>query len=163
MEIITTIIGGFFISITTAVITVWLSLHRFRAEKWWEIRVDAYRRLITALHVYKKFAETLLDEEVAERKKQSGEYDELVVQCKNALDEIDLAADSAGFLLSKEVLTKLQIFQTKREEARESVGVGWDDFLTQNWVASDSCLHDLIELARKDLEIDKKFRIIPWK
>ena len=158
MEIIITIIGSAIAAILSSLITAHLALRRFRAEKWWEIRVDSYRRLIESLHVYKKFAETLLDKEFAEQKKLSGEYDELVVQCRNALQEIDLAADSAGFLLSKEALTKLKTFQTKREESRENIGDDWDDFFDQNWVASDSCLQDIIEIARRDLGIDRKFK-----
>jgi hypothetical protein len=37
-------------SILTALITVWLSLRRFYAEKWWERKLDAYTAIIEALH-----------------------------------------------------------------------------------------------------------------
>ena len=53
------VVGG-----ATSVITVWLSLSRFRAEKWWELRVRAYERVIEALHEAKAYASARVDEQI---------------------------------------------------------------------------------------------------
>jgi hypothetical protein len=38
------------VAIIVAILTVQLSLRRFYREKWWERRLDAYTRVIEALH-----------------------------------------------------------------------------------------------------------------
>lgn len=44
------IFGSILIALITSTFTVWLSLRRFRSEKLWEMKVDAYTKIIEALH-----------------------------------------------------------------------------------------------------------------
>lgn len=61
METVLAILAGIAVGGTTSVITVWLSLRRFRAEKWWELRARAYERVIEALHNAKVSTEEYLN------------------------------------------------------------------------------------------------------
>ena len=58
------------VAVTTALLTVWLSLRRFYREKWWEAKMRAYTDLIQALHHMK------WDLEISLRSSQRGEEEE---------------------------------------------------------------------------------------
>ena len=55
------IIGGIIVGAVSAWITVQLSLRKFRTEKWWELKVEAYSKIIGALHNSKAFADEHLN------------------------------------------------------------------------------------------------------
>ena len=38
------------VAITTSILTVWLSLHRYYREKWWDAKMHAYTAIIQSLH-----------------------------------------------------------------------------------------------------------------
>jgi hypothetical protein len=52
------LLSGIVIAAVNSWITVQLSLRRFRTERWWERKVEAYERIIAALHPTKAYADT---------------------------------------------------------------------------------------------------------
>ncbi len=44
------ILTGIVIAVISSLIATHLALKRFRTEKWWERKVDAYLKIIEALH-----------------------------------------------------------------------------------------------------------------
>lgn len=48
------ILGSVVIGLITSYFTVWLSLRKFRSEKLWEKKIEAYTRIINALYELKK-------------------------------------------------------------------------------------------------------------
>ena len=56
-KVFITILTGIFIAGITSLITVHLSINKFRTEKWWERKADAYTQLLDALHNAKKFSD----------------------------------------------------------------------------------------------------------
>ena len=55
MEIFLKVLSGIAIAAISSWITVQLSKHKFRSERWWEKKVGAYERVIEAFHNSKKF------------------------------------------------------------------------------------------------------------
>lgn len=153
MDTATTILAGVIVAAVSSWITVQLSLRRFRAEKWWEMRVEAYKRLIEAFHDSKAFSETHLEADYEGREVPEETDKELRARAKDAAREIARAADLGGFLLGDEVRTRLKKYQ--QEEAKASDTESWQMYLHGDWNATNSCLQDVIEIARRDLKTNK--------
>jgi len=149
--IATAIFTGIVIAAVSSWITVQLSLKRFRSERWWERKVKAYERVIEALHHSKKFFDNHLKIEY-EGKEISDEIDkELRAKSRVARNEIEKAMDIGGFLLCKTALNRLK--QYKNEADKASQRESWFEYLDASLVATDTCIKDLIKIARQDLKI----------
>ena len=154
METFLAILTGIIIAAASSWITVQLSLNRFRAEKWWELRVGAYERVIEALHDSKSFSNEHLDADIEGRKLSDEARNELGVRAMKAEREIARAADLGGFLLGNQARERLKQYQVDKGDA--SGVTDWMTYLEGSWDAADSCLQDIIKIARQDLTIDKR-------
>ena len=56
------VIPSLVVGVCTAIITVRLSLRRFRSERWWERKADVYSRIVEALHNAMEYCEAMSDE-----------------------------------------------------------------------------------------------------
>ena len=150
MNTIETILVGIMISAVTSLITVQLSLHRFRKEKWWEKRVEAYERVIEALHHSKAFSDVHL-EAIHEGGNVSDERkEELRIAAKDASCEIERAVDLGTFFLGDAAHGRLRQYQKDAKKAYAAQD--WYAHLERDWVATKSCLEDIIEIAQRDLK-----------
>ena len=104
MELFLTILSGVAIAGLSSWITVHLSLKRFRTEKWWEKRAEAYSNLLGAIHDAKAFAENNLEADQRNRELTEEEDKELRSKSKRAEGEIYRAMDVGAFYLSQEAL-----------------------------------------------------------
>lgn len=150
METVIAILAAVGISAASSWITVQLSLRRFRAEKWWEMRVEAYKRLIEAFHDSKAFLDAHVDAAYKGRDLPDETDEELFARSKNAASEIARAADLAGFLLGENVRKRLKKY--RQDKANASATTSWQEYLHDEWEATNSCLRDVIEFARQDLK-----------
>lgn len=137
----------------SAWITVKLSLRRFRAEKWWEMRVEAYRRVIEALHDATKYPEAHFDAAVEGYKISDKGKEELRFIARKASIEILRATETGALLLSSRALCRLRKYQEERMEVGHS-GVDIASQYDLHLGAINTCLNDLIDIARRDLKID---------
>ncbi len=153
MNIALELLVGIVIASLTAIITVRLSLHRFRVEQWWQFRVETYKRLIEALYDSKSFNDKHIEELQTGRKVSEEEETKLRTAAEAAIEEIDRMASIGGFLLSDEVRSKLK--QYRGEVKQASITTDWCKYLTDEWAVTNSCLEDIIEIARRDLKLDK--------
>lgn len=147
---------GIAISAGTSLITVRLSLGRFREEKWWEKRAQAYERVIEALHKAKAYAGARADEEVGGGSLSGEASETLVAGAIEARREIERAADLGGFLFDRKTHERLKDFLIEKEDALHS----GDPMSSYEGVleATDLCLQDITEIARTDLKVDER----PW-
>ena len=100
MELLLQALIGFVISVATSLLTVKLSLARFRTERIWEKKALAYERVIDAIHKAKKFSSEHLDAQYNDRDLPDEHDEELRKLAKEAKDEISRIADIGGFILS---------------------------------------------------------------
>ena len=153
MNIVLELLVGIVIASLTAVITVNLSLHRFRVEQWWQFRVETYKRLIEALYDSKSFNDKHIEELETGRKISKEEETKLRTAAEAAIQEIDRTANIGGFLLSDEVRSRLKKYQGEVQQASKTTD--WCEYLTDEWTVINSCLEDIIKIARRDLKLDK--------
>ena len=151
MDIARDILVGLLIATVSAWVTVQLSLKRFRSEKWWERKVEAYERVIEALHHRKAFADAHYEEWFEGQKHSQERQDQLSRGVKESIKEIEKAANVGAFLFSGEAQGRLARY--KRESREALKGSDIHEMINSSSKAVDSCLSDLIELARKDLRI----------
>jgi hypothetical protein len=144
------ILTGILIAAISSWITVQLSLRRFRAEKWWERKADAYSKIIEALHNAKSFSDHFLDVEIEGRKLPEEREKELRSRAKAASDEILKTMDVGAFLLSDEALSRLRQYQKDADAASNEPA--WFLYLEAEWAAADKCLKEIIDIAKKDLK-----------
>ncbi|MFH1768697.1 MAG: hypothetical protein ABH858_06030 [Candidatus Omnitrophota bacterium] len=139
------------ISFISSWITVHLSLRRFRTEKWWEKKVDAYSKVIEALHNAKAFSTANMSAEENAGKISNSDQTSLRARTCEANEEIFKAMDVGGFLLSKDALSSLK--QYRKDATAAEHEQSWYGHLEQDWAATEKCLKDIIEIAKKDLKI----------
>ena len=148
-DIALAIFTGIVIAAVSSWITVQLSLKRFRSERWWERKAQAYEKIIGALHDSKAFADKHLEAEYGGRKVAEEKDKELRARSKVAHEEIEKAIDTGSFLLSDEALSRLKQYQKDMEKASDTQM--WFEYLEEDLAATSNCLKDLIQIAKKDL------------
>ena len=89
-----------FVAVTTAFLTVWLSLRRFYREKWWEAKMRAYSDLIQALHHMKWDVEITIGAEERGEIEESDYRKEWSARQRAAWEEVRKQIDVGEFLYS---------------------------------------------------------------
>lgn len=149
-EFVINIFTAIVIAAVSSWITIRLSLNRFRTEKWWERRVDAYSKVIEALHNSKAFSHQNLEAVYVGKGLPDERDKELSHRAKIAEDDIMKAIDVGAFLLSDEALSCLKQYQ--QEVARASQYKSWYEYLEADLQATEKCLNNLIQIAKRDLK-----------
>jgi len=146
------------ISITTAIVTAWvtvfLSLRRFRAERSWVRRVDAYQKVLESLSYWSRSfkAEWASYSSQSEQELNENELQKI----RAAYAEIDRAIDLGSFLLSDEAAVCLKNLEKGLESAESMHKNDYLGYLADSQGAVDDCLKSLREIAKKDI---KKLKI----
>jgi hypothetical protein len=157
------LVTSLLVAVLTALLTVSLALRRFRAERWWERKANAYSSILNALHVIKRAIEDDLRYfENPNRRPDEDRERRLADQYRAALDEIYRAVDTSSFLLAPkaaDALNELTLaFEKPENQAhREGRPPLPDDFSAQI-NAIDECLKELPGIAKQDLSI----AATPW-
>lgn len=144
----TALVGG----IISAWITYVFAWRRFRAEKWWERRADAYEKIVDALHSSRRFSDVHLERLMkGSAEPTPDEVKELREQSKAGHDYILRAIDTGRLILPDEALGRLN--QYSKENARNNPE-SWHDYLNNDYGIIDRCIIDMAKIARKDLGAD---------
>jgi hypothetical protein len=152
MDALLSVIAAIVVAVTSAWVTVQLSLQRFRREKWWERKADAYSRIIEALHNAKVFASEHWDASMRGRSVPDEADKELRQQANVGRKEILRASDVGAFLISPEAVKLLLQYQKESEEAR--LTTSWQEYLDNDLDAVNKCLKGMIAVAKRDLGTD---------
>ena len=148
------IVVGVIIALCSAWVTVKLSLAKFRAEKWWERKIDAYTKVFEAFHYLKSFSDNHIHAEMRGHDLPEETDKEVRLKSRLAHQEIDKYTDIGAFIFSTEFYKRLKQFQ--RDSAKVSNdSVAWTDYLINDQEVTETCLNDLIELAKIDLDSNK--------
>ncbi len=150
-DILITVLTAIFIAAVSSWITVQLSLRKFRSEKWWERKADAYANVIEVLYNSQEFSVHHLEADEEGREISADRDAELRAKSKAATAEIRRVANIGAFLLSDQAMLRLARLQKEEDDA--SNAVNWQEYLNQDWKAVSTCLDDLIEIAKADLKV----------
>jgi hypothetical protein len=132
----------------SAWITYRLAFRRFRREKWWERRADAYIRIVEALHNSKKFADTHIGHMETGSEVPPEKDAALRKTAQEGRDEILRAVDVGKLFLSLAALERLKRFVSDTENIKAE---GWADYVEKDYELINTCLNDLAQLGREDL------------
>ena len=150
MEIFLKVLSGIAIAAISSWITVQLSKHKFRSERWWEKKVGAYERVIEAFHNSKKFDAEHMSAE--ERGSEVGEARdaELRLLAKAARDEILKASDIGSFVLSEDALKILAKYGAESKNMpRQNT---WYEHLDLSSSIVNRYMKEFIKEAHRDLK-----------
>ena len=142
------------VAMVTTTLSAWVAvpfaLRRFRKERRWERRAEAYERVLTGLAHLKAYLDVKWDEEMMDKKVSAEAERDLQRRAAEARKEVSLAVDLGGFLLSGEARKRLRTFQ--KEDGEASNESSWFEYLDSRLAATASCLDELTEIAACDLE-----------
>ena len=150
MDILLNIVSTIAIAAFSSWIAVQLSISKFRTEKWWEKKTEAYERVIEAFHNVKNGFSAHMEVEFGEMKLSEDRKKELEKCSRNARDEILRASDIGAFILSKNALNILAKFEAQSKIAIKENG--WFGFLDSSWSLADNHMKEFIEEAHRDLK-----------
>ena len=149
MDHVFTIITGLILSIVTALVTVRLALGRFRAERLWVRRVDAYQAVLEALHHASRDCRVERARYLSPSEHQPSEAERRKIH--EAYAAISKAIDLGSFLLSDEAATCLNKLEKGLREAREP-GEDFLGHIEDSEDAINDCLGSLRDIAKKDIK-----------
>jgi hypothetical protein len=143
---VTNLIVSVVVGIATAILTTYLTFKRFRAEKLWERKVDAYTRLINAAHEMKRTR----DLEILTNGNVNKDYSsQLWRESHEAKRTILQLADSASFLITPEIDIATASLAKRLDEALEADS--WRDIILKEQAALTTYLECLKDVARREL------------
>ena len=87
----------------TASLATYLALRKFRTEKLWEKKVDAYAQLINAVHELMRIRDAQISATLPDSGASVGYLSQLQAEDHNALRQIYRLSDSTSFLVSEEM------------------------------------------------------------
>jgi len=151
MDDISSLASTALVALFSAWAGVWFSLKRFKSEKRWEKKTQAYENIIEALHFSKIYLDTHLDA-LYEQKTLNQEYsDKLRDDSMKASKALRRIVDVGALIISDEAITRLTVHQEELSSASRSND--FFDYLDHSLAATASCLKDLIPIAKRDLKI----------
>lgn len=148
-EFAANVVGGIAIAAVASWITVQLTVRRFRAERWWEKKVEAYERVIEALHHSKAFTNAHMEANMAGQEISEEHDKELRSTAKKGRMEIERALDIGSFALGKKAQDRLRKYIRDVQVAEQTTS--WIEYLDGDLAATNECLKDIIRLAKQDL------------
>ena len=150
VQLLLALVPALAVAVVTALITVKLSIRKFRAEKWWERKADAYSRVVEALHKHKNYDEQKYEIEMKYTLKDDEKTRiELENQWAEANAELQRAADLGAFVISREAEEILSKFLNRRIGDPNDEPLS--DIIETDLVHVKKCLTAVKEVARKDL------------
>ncbi|MFM5846841.1 hypothetical protein [Aeromonas veronii] len=142
------------ISVGAAFIAAWFANIRFRNERWWERKANAYTSLIEALHNMKWPSAEHIDAEIEHRELNYEHSGKLWAEFNEARRNTWRIAETSSFLISQDVLTAVQKMEHKLSSARNART--WFEHLDDQWKAIDDCIVEIKIIGKKELKIAVK-------
>jgi hypothetical protein len=132
---ISTLLSSIIVAVIAAQISVRLALRRFRTEKWWERKAEAYSRIVEALHSLVVYYDAKVAEEYDQVTHTEDFKKRLNDESDRAIHELRKATGVGAFIISNEAAEALaRIYESEV-------------------VAYKKSLSEIRGLAKKDLAV----------
>jgi len=151
------ILIGVITAAISSLITVRLSLARFRTEKWWERKIEAYSKIVEAFHHSKSFYDKHLSAEMQGKELPEETDMEVKALSREAQREIDKYTDIGSFIFADDFYRKLKEYQKESDKVLSN-NRGWTEYLIKHQELTERYMDALIVLARKDLRSKRKLK-----
>jgi len=137
--------------VITALVAVRLALSRFRKERWWERKEEAYSAIFLALFHLKSYAGSALDRIESGGTLSDEHMKELAARSAAGHDEIGKAVAMGNFVLSAEAVARLEKLEGALDDPHYSEDL--HEEISADLRAVTSAIQDLRSLAKHDLKI----------
>jgi ABC-type multidrug transport system fused ATPase/permease subunit len=150
-QFLASLVTSLVVSAFTAVLTVQLSLRRFQAERWWERKVDAYTRIIEALHHVNSY-KSMGYESWLESREFSPEYEaEIKSSHTKAQSDLRLATEVGAYIISDDVAKILAELASRPSQFKNVENPL--EAIQSDLDAYQKALAKIRELAKRDLKV----------
>lgn len=139
------------LSVGAAFLGAWLASRRFRNERWWEKKSEAYSELVEALHNMRWPSNEHFEAGIEQRDLSEEYSQELWQEFKKARKVVWKITESSSFLISSDVLKAVQEMERGLSTARSADS--WFGHLDEQGVAIDTCLEKVKDIGAKELGI----------
>lgn len=133
----------------TTMITVQLSLQRFRSERWWERKVEAYARLLDYLYDLQQYAASKIREE----EPSDEERLEFENRSQKAAAEIQRIRTIGAFVISDKVWKLLEDMEKERSPNLRNTEQSFFDMVDEDELILSRYIPKFRVLIRKELKI----------
>jgi hypothetical protein len=139
------------VGVLTAIASVQLALRRFRAERWWERKAEAYSILLGALFDVQRSLQFEISR-IEEGTDLSESYlKDLKDRSRAGYVEIRKAAVIGSFLFGSESAARINVLVNKLDDPKHNLD--FHEEVGEDFDAVTSALRDLKELAKNDLAV----------
>ncbi|WP_010322834.1 hypothetical protein [Marinobacterium stanieri] len=139
------------LSVGAAFLGAWLASRRFRNERWWEKKSEAYSELVEALHNMRWPSSEHFDAGLEHRELSDKYSKELWEDFRRARKNVWKITDSSSFLISSEVLKAVQEMEQGLSNSRNADT--WFEHLDEQSTAIDICIEKVKNIGVKELGI----------
>ena len=140
---------GLSVALLTSWLTVKFALRRFQSEKWFERRIDAYTKVIEALHFMKQCTERQFRAALHGTDIPKEIEDELEGSYRKGLSELRRLTDMGALLFSPTAVEILDTLNAELLVATEEQT--WWEHLDAEGAAISKCLSAIRPIAKRDL------------
>ena len=151
--ILTKIFIGLVIAVFSALITIILAFPKFRKEKIWEKRAEAYSSILGAIYDAGKYTSKHLVAELKECNISEEEEVILSETYRKAEQIISRAMYEGLFYLSDALIERLE--KHKKELCNVASDRMWCTYLTESTEIYDKLRQDIVDIAKNDLKLIK--------
>lgn len=149
MEAVLELLKLALVGLVSGLFAYYLSGRKHRTEKWWELRVSAYKEVISALSdLYYYFKRHLTIEETG-RELTEERKNELQRFWDDGYHKVRKAADAGAFLFSTEAETALKTFIKGENEHYDT----YFEYLDGRCMDARKCLDALVSCSKTDLRL----------
>jgi hypothetical protein len=108
-ELISKVAPSIVAAIVASWVTVRLAFERFKNENIWQRKLEAYSRILDALHVCRIHAERLMNEALRDTEPTAEQNEEYRIEYSTATSELYRMIDTGVLLLPDEVTSHLEV------------------------------------------------------
>lgn len=146
-----TLVTGIIIAFTSALLSVRLSIKRFRSERWWERKAESYATILESLHYMKLYCNEQFENQVGNEAIPPERLTELSNKWTTGEEAISKAIDMGLFMFSNEAIQSLSTLQDDLMKASVK-DFSWEN-IPERIDALNGCMSNLRAIAKKDLKI----------
>ena len=145
--LLTALIPGLFISIVTAYFTSKWAMRRFHSQKWWELKAEAYSKIIARLVDLQYCLGRWFDIFLLNKELDPKVREELVEESSQAREYLTKAAAAGAYIVSDETAVALEELLRKLDRRHPNVV----EEIDTHYAAVKECIARIREYAEKDM------------
>jgi len=152
-DIIYKLITPILLGSASALLATKLALKKYRGERLWDRKIEAYSVLIDALYEMKIVRDAALEFERHGIERTKEQNEELWSRSRKAREYVNKAAGTASLVLSDECANALTEMEKEFFAVLNNVERGWLEILILECAALDKSLERIKKIARKELQV----------